>query len=148
MVGTALCLRARRGRRTGPRLCPPYEGRLIPRHALRLQLIQIILPVARLVAAELEQVVPGEDAGRVHVVEGEPRGVIADRVDLEDRDLALARYGLALVRRMALHLGARAFDAQVFGRQRKAFAALEADRQGAPVLRQAQLGRPGSILGT
>src|SRR5262249_55510553 len=56
--------------------------------------------------------------------------------------ISLAWNGLALVRRVALDLGARAFDAQVFGRQQEALAALEAHRKRLAVLGKADLGRP------
>src|SRR3954451_24335399 len=81
-------------------------ARLIPRHPLGGELIEVILPVARLVATELEQVIPAEYPGRMHVVEGQPRRVVSDRIDFEDRHLALAGHGLALFGGVALHLGA------------------------------------------
>ena len=76
------------------------------------------------------------------IVEDQPHGVIADRLDFQDHHIALARHGLALVGRMALHLGARAFHAQIFGRQGETVAALECDRQRLAVLGETQFGRP------
>src|SRR5262245_42034715 len=67
------------------------------------ELVEIILPVGFPIAPELEQVVPAVDAGRVHVVEYQPDGIIADRMDFEDRDVPLAGDRLALVRRVALN---------------------------------------------
>jgi len=49
-----------------------------PRQRLAGELIEIILPIGVAVAAELEQIVPAVDAGRVQVVEDEPHRVIAE----------------------------------------------------------------------
>ena len=85
-------------------------------------------------ATKLGEIIPAVDAGRVHVVEGEPHGVISDRLDFGDHDMALAWHGLALVRRMTLHLGARAFDPQIFGGKLETLAILEGDRKRLAVL--------------
>ncbi len=53
----------------------------------------------------------------MHVVERQPYGVIAGRGDLQNCDILLAADGLAFGRRMTLHLGARAFDPQIFSAQ-------------------------------
>src|SRR3954447_20557097 len=73
---------------------------LTARHALLRELVEITLPALGLLVAERVQVVPGEDAGVVHVVEGDANGIVADRVDLRDGDVALARHRHALLRRM------------------------------------------------
>src|SRR5260370_15520161 len=78
------------------------------------QSAEIILPIGVPISSELEEVIPAVDTGRVHVVENEPRRVIADWNDFDNRDVLLARDGLALVGRMALHLRPRALDAQIF----------------------------------
>src|SRR6185312_11577342 len=126
------------------RSLPPLER--LARHVLGRQLVEIFLPVARVVAAEIAQIVPTEYAGRVHVVEHQPHGVIADRQHLENGDVALAGHHLALFRRMALHFRARALHAQVFGGKLMPLAAAEADGQRLAVLVQAQFARPGVLI--
>ena len=93
------------GRRGGGDIAPPSltaawadRGR-----ALGGEFVKIVAPHAVLPAAELEEIVPAEDAGGMQVVERQAHGVIADRVDLQDRHIALAGNGLALVRRVALN---------------------------------------------
>ena len=81
----------------------------------------------------------------MHVVEDEPHRVVADRIDLQDHHFALARHRLALVWRMALHLGARALHTQIFGRQREVVAALERDGERPLVLGQTQFGGPRAL---
>ena len=83
----------------------------------------------------------------MHVVEHEPHRVIADRIHLENGDVLLARDGLALVGGMALHLGARALDAQIFGAQVESLAVVEGDGQRLAVLVQPQLRRPRRCVG-
>ena len=110
--------------------------------SLRLEFGEIVAPALGLPSAKRVEIVPAENPGVVHVVEAEPDRVVAHRVDADDLDIALAGHGLALGRAMALDLGGRAGDAQVFGREREARAVVEGDRQRAPVLGQAQLRRP------
>src|SRR3546814_11508266 len=59
--------------------------------------------------------------------------------------MAAAVHGLLLVRRMALHLGGGALDAQQLGRQREAAAVVEVDLQHLLLLLEPDLGRP--VLG-
>jgi hypothetical protein len=65
----------------------------------------------------------------MHVVEHEAHGVIADRMDFEDLHAALAADELALVRVVALHFGARTFDAKIFGRKLEPFVIFERNRE-------------------
>jgi hypothetical protein len=51
----------------------------------------------------------------MHVVENKPHGIIADRLDLHDRDVLFAADSFPLGCRMPLHFGARAHHAQIFG---------------------------------
>src|SRR5580704_9815613 len=83
----------------------------------------------------------------MQIVEYGPHGVIADRVDLEDRHVSLAGDGLALLGRMTLDLGARAQDAQEFGREFEGLAGLERHPQRGLVLAQPHLGRPRRSIG-
>src|SRR5579864_901052 len=94
--------------------------------------------------AELAQIRPAVDAGVVLVVEDDADGVVADRLDRHDLHVAPARDDL-LGRRpaMAHHLGRRALDAQIFGRQRAMLAVREVDLDLGFVLEHAQFGGPG-----
>src|SRR5262249_9553676 len=102
-------------------------------------MVEIARLVSLTVSTEREKIVPAVDTGRMHVVESEPHRVIADRIDLENGDVLLARDGLSLVRGMALHLRARAFDAQIFGAEVERLAVVEGDGQRLAVLVQPQL---------
>src|SRR5262245_59699102 len=114
----------------------------LPAQPLGGQFVDIVLPVGCVIAAELAQVVPAVDAGRVHVVEHEAHRVVADRLHLQHLDVAFARNRLALLRRVPLDLRARALDAKIFGGERKRLAAVEGDGQRLTVLVQPDLGRP------
>src|SRR6185312_14698950 len=83
----------------------------------------------------------------MHVVEDEPHGVVADRMDFEDLHLALAADELALVGVVALHFGARTFDAKIFGRKLEPFAIFERNRERLAVLAEAEFGRPMVVGG-
>src|SRR5476649_289787 len=102
-------------------------------------------PALGLRGAQLVQVGPAVDAGIVLVVEDDADGVVADRLDRLDLHMAPARHDL-LGRRaaVALHLGGRAFDAQILGRHHIALAVGEIDLKPALGLEHAQLARPGS----
>src|SRR5215211_7049958 len=56
---------------------------------------QVVVPVLVLVDAEPIEIVPAKKARRVHVVEHELDGIIADRLDADDHDVFLARHRLA-----------------------------------------------------
>src|SRR6266853_2001868 len=104
--------------------------------------IEISAPHGPLIAPEPGKIVPAEDSRGMHVVEHQPNCIVADRLDFEDRDVALAGDRLALVRGMSLDFGARAVDAQEFGRKFERFACVEDNREGRLVLAKPQLGRP------
>src|ERR1700674_2303691 len=141
----------RRGRARSTRYCTRRGSRphgRIAGEALGGEFLKIVAPHAVLPAAELEEIVPAEDAGGMQVVERQAHGVIADRVDLQDRHIALAGNGLALVRRVALNFGARTVNAQEFGRELERLAGLERHAKRRLVLAQPHFGRPsrhGSI---
>ncbi|CCV13693.1 hypothetical protein MESS4_590056 [Mesorhizobium sp. STM 4661] len=85
--------------------------------SLLLQFGEIGGPARLLLVAQRMQVAPGEDAGVVEIVESDADGIVADRLDLEDRDVALTGNGHALFGRMALHFGRRRGDTQKLRRQ-------------------------------
>src|SRR6266436_5092819 len=64
--------------------------------------IEISAPHAPLIVPEPGKIVPAEDPRRMHVVEHQPNRIVADRLDLEDCDVALAGGRLALAKP---HLG-------------------------------------------
>ena len=93
-------------------------GRRLARGDLCHKLVQILFPVCGVVAAEVEQIVQHEDPGRVHVVEHQPHAVISPTGSTSRMpSILLAGHCLALIRRMALHLRARALHPQIFGGQ-------------------------------
>src|SRR5207248_8841810 len=100
-----------------PLTADPAQGREIGR------------PFCILLAAEFVEIIPAVEAGVVSVVENDARRVIAHWLDGSDFDASFAGHGLFLGRGMALYFGAGGFHAKIFGRERKALAAVEADRQ-------------------
>jgi hypothetical protein len=78
----------------------------------------------------------------MHVVEDELDGVVADRLDPDDLDVALARHRLALGGAVALHLGRGARDPQIFGRKLEGDPVIEGDMKRALVLGEPDFGRP------
>src|SRR5208282_6932779 len=99
-----------------------------------------LCPLAR----ELAQIVPAVEAGVVAVVEHEFDCVVADRLDVDDNDVLLAGDDPLLARRMALDLGAWAFDAQALGGQADGFAVVEHDLERPPLVRHGDVGRPSN----
>ena len=61
------------------------------------------------------------------VIEEDAHGVIAHRLQPRDLDVLLAAHRHLLAGGMALHFGAGAFDAQIFGGKLKTVAILESD---------------------
>ena len=106
------------------------------RKALFRKLVEIVPPVFFAILTEFEKILPTKDSGRVHVVERQPHGVIADRMHFEDLHRFLAADGAPLARRMALDLGARAAHAQIFGGEIETLAAVEGDGQRLAILVQ------------
>src|ERR1700722_11796352 len=107
----------------------------IPAQTFFHELSEIGIPARVLLVAKRVQVIPGEDAGIMEIVEGDAYGIIADRLDLEDGDVALARNGDALLRRMPLHFRRRRGDTQQFRRQFERLMAGKGDREQLAVLR-------------
>src|SRR5437660_10748844 len=84
----------------------------------------------------------------MHVVEDEPYGIIADRLDLDNPDVLLAADRLPLGGRMALHFRARTHDAQIFRRELERLPAVERDGEHAAFVFQPYLRRPGIVRHT
>ena len=63
----------------------------------------------------------------MQIVELDAHGVIADRLEVEDADLGALGDDRLLPGAVALHLGRRALDPQIFGRQAEALAVVEFD---------------------
>jgi hypothetical protein len=82
----------------------------------------------------------------VHVVEAQLHGIVADRVDADDLDVPFAGYGLALGSAVALDLGRGAHNSEILSRKIEGGSVVEDDPQGAPVLGQAEFGRPALWL--
>ena len=79
--------------------------RRLARQPLGAEVGEVVGPALVVPGAERVEIVPAEDAGRMHVVEDELHRVVADRLDADDLDVALARHRLALGRAVPLHLG-------------------------------------------
>src|ERR1700681_1820143 len=116
---------------------PSMRGRCA-RKALFRELVEIVPPIFIAILTEFKKILPTKDSGRVHVVESQPHGVIADLVHFENLHRFLAANGAPLARRMALDLGARAAHAQIFGGKIKTLAAVEGDGQRLAILVQPQ----------
>src|SRR5436190_16200469 len=114
---------------------------------LTREIVEVILPVLSVVLSQRMQILPAVNAGRVQVVEDEAHGVIADWVHFQYRHLLLSADGFTLVRRMPLHLGARAFHPQIFRAEIEGMTVIEGNGKGLAVLVQPQFRRPG-ISGT
>ena len=117
-------------------------GAWIAAEAVLGQRVEIALPDPVLVAAEIVEIAPGEDAGIVHVVELDADGVMADRLDRHDADIAPARDDGLLARAMAMHFRRRAFHAQQFRRVLVGIAVVELDLDQLLRLAMADFDRP------
>src|SRR5690606_29246955 len=118
-------------RRRKPGAAPAASGpaRRLTRQSARLELRQVVAPQAVLLLAQPIEVVPRIDAAVVQVVEADPDGVGADRLDRHDADVAAAGDDLLLAGAVPLDLGRGALDPQQLGRQGEAAAVVEVDLQ-------------------
>src|ERR1700720_4176727 len=121
---------------------PQLWGLRRARQVLGREVGEISTPSFLVVAAELEQTVPAENSGRLHVVEHQPHRIITDWMQFQDFHILLSGNCPPFARRMTLHFGARAAYAQIFGRKIELLAVIKGDRQYLPILAQAQLSRP------
>src|SRR5262245_53565053 len=113
--------------------------RRIAGHSLRCKFIKIDLPHGLLLAANLEEIVPRVDARGMHVVEHQPNGIVADRMDFDDHDVALAADCLALLRGMTLDFRARTVDAEELGGKLERLAVVEGNAEHRLVLAKPHL---------
>src|SRR5258707_15635643 len=118
----------------------PFEpalahARPVALETLGLEIVEIILKAPLGVLSEIAQERPGIDAGGVHVVEAEPHRVIADRVDGENGDVALAADRLAFRFGMSLHFGGGTGHPQQLRGKAESPAVGESDMKGAAACR-------------
>src|SRR5260370_1411222 len=107
---------------------------------------EVIAPAFMLLDAELVEIVPGKDAGVVQIVELDPDGVVADRLQFEDADMGALADDRLLPGAVPLQFGRRAFDPQIFGRQAETLAVIEFDVEALFGAFEAQLDRPGPLV--
>src|SRR5690606_8456493 len=88
---------------------------LLSRQAFDGQFVEIGLPALILLLAEQVEVAPGIQPGAMTIIEGNPRGVVSDALEITDAYVLLARHRYALIRRVAANFSRRAHDAQHFG---------------------------------
>src|SRR5216683_6209035 len=110
------------------------HARPVAVETLGLEIVEVILKSPLGVLSEIAQKRPGIDAGGVHVVEAEPHRVIADRIDGENGDVALAADRLALCFGVTLHFGGRAGHPQQLRGKAESLAIVKCDMEGAAVL--------------
>ena len=94
--------------------------------ALLGEALFVLLPQLVLLRAEEVEVVPREDAGLVAVGEARQDGVVADRLERADLDLALSRLQDLLARPVALHFRRGRVDAHQLERDPERAAVVEA----------------------
>src|SRR6267378_2677316 len=125
-----------------PSASPLAHARSVAVQALGLEIVEVILKTPLGVHTEIVQERPGVDAGRVHIVETEPHRIIADRINGENRHVALSANRFALRFGMTLHFGGGAGHTEEFRREREGIAILKCDMQRAAVLHEPDLNRP------
>src|SRR2546422_636396 len=78
----------------------------------------------------------------MHIVEPDPDGIIADRIDGKNGHITFAANRLALGFGMALHFGGGTGHPEQFGGEIERLAVVKGDPQRAAVFRQANFDRP------
>src|SRR5436190_1119724 len=89
------------------------------------------------------EVFPRKNPGVVQIVEFDAHGIIADRLQIHDPDMSASSDNRLLARPVALHLGRRALDPEIFGGEAEFFAVVERDLEPLGGALQAQFDRPG-----
>jgi len=95
--------------------------------ALLFQLPYVTVPEKILLLANFIEMLPGINPGVMAVIKDDLDSVMADRLYIADLHRFLARHCLALIGRMALHLGAGTHHPQIFGAEFKLLAIIKAD---------------------
>src|SRR5690606_2409406 len=104
------------------------------------EIVEIGRPERLLLQAEFIKITPREQPCVVQIVEFYPDGVVPDRLQPHDADMAAPRNDLLLACTMALHFGGGAFNAQEFRRKLKSLAVREGDGENFFLAFQAHLG--------
>src|SRR5258708_25340311 len=107
------------------------HARPVAVETLGLEIVEVILKASLSVLSEIAQKRPGIDAGGVHIVEAEPRRIVADRIDGENGHVALAADRLALRFGMTLHFGGGTGHPQQFPGKAESLAVVKCDMEGA-----------------
>src|SRR5664280_814534 len=113
--------------------------------ALFRQAFLVLRPELGLPGAEVVEVIPRKDAAFVTVGKDRLHGIVADRLQRLQPDLALARLQHLLARAVALHFGGRRVDAHQLERNAKALAIVETDLEHARALVHGDDGRLRSL---
>src|SRR6267378_4759772 len=125
-----------------PSASPLAHARSVAVQALGLEIVEVILKTPLGVHTEIVQERPGVDAGRVHIVETEPHRIIADRINGENRHVALSANRFALRFGMTLHFGGGAGDAEQFRGETESLAVVKCDVQRPAVFCEPDFNRP------
>lgn len=126
---------------------PPFATPLAHTRSVAVQapgseIVEVILKPPLGVHPEIAQERPGIDAGGMHIVEPDPDGIIADRINGENGDVTLAANRFAFRLGMTLQFGGGAGDAEQLRRKTERPAIVERDMQCAAVLRKPNFNRP------
>jgi hypothetical protein len=101
---------------------------------------QVVGPEFTLMLSQMIEQIPGVDAGIVAVGEEGQDGVVTDRLDMGDLDVALAGLQRFLAGAVSAHFGGRTIDAQQFEGQLEGLAVGEAHLQQVRTLVQLDFG--------
>src|SRR6266853_3009704 len=118
-----------------PSASPLAHARSVAVQALGLEIVEVILKTPLGVHTEIVQERPGVDAGRVHIVEPQSHRIIADRINGENRHVALSANRLALRFGMTLHFGGRTGHTKQFRGESESPAIVKCDMQRTPLFR-------------
>src|SRR5436305_12420354 len=106
---------------------------------------EITAPAPVMLDPEPVEVFPRKNTGVVQIVEFDAHGIIADRLQIHDPDMSASSDNRLVVRPVALHLGRRALDPEIFGREAEFFAVVERDLEPLGGALQAQFDWPGRL---
>src|SRR5205085_10966873 len=88
---------------------------------------EILAPAPVMLDPEPVEVFPRKNSRVVQIVEFDAHGIIADRLQIHDPDMSASSDNRLLARSVALHLGRRALDPEIFGGEAEFFAVVERD---------------------